>query len=135
MEAQHYQIKFGGRIFSLQESHMDQLDDMEEDLTVGEFYAKYGEFEVNMEHFGEIIHILVIDKTANLVDGYRTIKEQIYNNMSIFMFDLYNKVIDAGIKPKGIKTDRNKIISCLRCGTTNNIISCSGICWATHIIT
>lgn len=103
-EAQHYQIKFGGRIFSLQESHMDQLDDME-DLTVEEFYAKHGEIEINTEQTGEIIHILVIDKTANLVDGYRTIKEQIYNNMSIFMFNLYNKVIDAGIKPKGIKTD------------------------------
>ena len=25
--------------------------------------------------------------------------------MAIFMFNLYNRVIDAGIKPKGIKTD------------------------------
>jgi len=82
---------------------MEQLNDIE-DLTVEEFFAKRGEVEVAVTH-GITIHILVIDKTANLVDGYRTIKELIYNNMAIFMFNLYNKVIEAGIKPKGIKTD------------------------------
>lgn len=168
VEAQHYQIKFGGRIFSLQESQMDQLYDCIECMSIEEiniqrmkdfldcdvfsldtYFAKYKFIdepaiedmsidEINIQRMkdflecdvfsldtffakykfvdnpvevygeetqGETVHILVIDKIADLVDGYRTIKEQIYNNMSIFMFNLYNKVIDAGIKPKGIKTD------------------------------
>ncbi|HRP37434.1 MAG TPA: hypothetical protein PLS50_06530, partial [Candidatus Dojkabacteria bacterium] len=51
------------------------------------------------------LYVLVIEKSERLVDGYRYIKELIYNNMAIFMFNLYNKVIAAGIVPKGIKTD------------------------------
>src|SRR5690606_5289722 len=51
------------------------------------------------------IHILIIDKKATLNDGFRYIKEMIYNNMAMFMFELFNRVIKARIIPKGIKTD------------------------------
>ena len=99
---------------------MEQLNDIE-DLTVEEFFAKRGEVEVAVTH-GITIHILVIDKTANLVDGYRTIKELIYNNMAIFMFNLYNKVIEAGIKPKGIKTDSILVFESKEDNCTDNNI-------------
>ena len=106
-EAQFYQIKYGGRIFSLEESHMDQFQEDINDnkLSDEEYFKKYQNVELSGPQDCVTLHILVIDKTENLVDGYRSIKELIYNNMSIFMFNLYNKVIAAGIKPKGIKTD------------------------------
>ena len=40
-----------------------------------------------------------------LVEGYRYIKELIYDIMSLKMYDLYNEVVSKGIVPKGIKTD------------------------------
>ena len=40
-----------------------------------------------------------------LVEGYRYIKELIYDIMSLKMYDLYNEVVSKGIVSKGIKTD------------------------------
>jgi len=103
-EAQFYQIKYGGRIFSLQEDTYASCNTPEEDISIEEYLAKYGSFEVEYTA-GASIHILVIDKKETLVNGFRYIKELIYNNMSMFMFSLFNRVVAAGIIPKGIKTD------------------------------
>ena len=54
---------------------------------------------------GPKIHILVVEKREQLIEGYKYIKEMIYNLMSMFMFDLLTKVLSCGIVPKGIKTD------------------------------
>jgi len=51
------------------------------------------------------MHILVIEKKERLTNGYRYIKEMIYNHMSIRMFELFQEVVEKGIVPKGIKTD------------------------------
>ena len=120
-EAQFYQIKYSGRIYSLQQQSKSEVecDDLSIDeffakreadflnsdiFTLHEFFAKYDEvFCAPPPEDGPKIHVLVIDKSERLVDGYRYIKELIYNNMAIYMFNLYNKVM--GIVPKGIKTD------------------------------
>lgn len=118
-EAEHYQVKYGGRIYTLQQSSADEsltdeelMDKYFEGMSIEEFYEKYPEkaevvpeTEVVECTHGPKIHILVIDKKQRLVNGYRYIKEMIYNHMAIKMFNLYHDVIRKGIQPKGIKTD------------------------------
>ena len=53
----------------------------------------------------EKIHVLVIEKKEQLLNGFRYINEMIYNHMAIKMFTLFNEVVSKGIVPMGIKTD------------------------------
>ena len=100
-EAQHYQLRYGGKIYSLQQCSHDPVN---EDLSVEEFLLKYG--NVSFEPaYGEKIHVLVIEKKKQLLNGFRYIKEMIYNHMAIKMFTLFNEVVSKGIVSMGIKTD------------------------------
>ena len=100
-EAQFYQLKYGGRVHTLQQSmkttpEYDPLNDGLEPL----------DESCNTSYtYGPKLHILIVEKKERLVDGYRPIKEIIYDKMAIKMFDLYKDVVTKGLIPKGIKTD------------------------------
>ncbi len=141
-EAQHYQLKYGGKIISLQRSTQEKteveivadtyekegslvtssLSDEEkekiyiskeeyENLDYDDFSKKYpnklvcAPFKPPSTIYGPKVHILIIEKKERLVNGFRPIKERIYNTMAIKMFDLYHLIVSKGIVPKGIKTD------------------------------
>ena len=53
----------------------------------------------------ETLYVLVIEKKERLVNGFRYIKELIYNRMSMKIFTLFNIVVSKRVVPKGIKTD------------------------------
>ena len=114
IEAQHYQLKYSGRIYALQQSIMksndkvldDEQKDDYENMCIADFFAKYPDFDTNVECTeGDRIYVLVIEKKERLVNGYRYIKEIVYNKMAIKMFTLFNIVVSKGIVPKEVKTD------------------------------
>jgi len=74
-EAHYFQIKYGGRIMSL------------------------------LRENGEVFYLFVCKKEKRLVEGFRSIKELIYDKMSIRMSLLYNEVVTKGLRVRGIKTD------------------------------
>lgn len=76
-----------------------QLDEVE-DLSIDEYFQKYPEGKEVKMHYGPKVHVLVIEKKERLVNGYRYIKELIYNRMAMKMFNLFNEVVAKGI-PKG----------------------------------
>lgn len=108
-EAQHYQLKYDGKIYTLQQSFhgLEKSTEREDPLNFG---LDMKEFD-SSDHtkttltYGKKIHLLILEKKEQLVEGYRYIKELIYEKMSMKMFDLYNEVVSKGITPKGIKTD------------------------------
>ena len=55
--------------------------------------------------YGKKIYILSVEKKEPLVEGYRYIKELIYEQMALKMYTLFNLVVSKGITPNGIKTD------------------------------
>jgi hypothetical protein len=64
------------------------------------------DFEYNINFStNKKIYLLIVEKREKLVDGFRQIKEMIYDIQAIKLFSLYNDVIQKGIKPIGIKTD------------------------------
>lgn len=103
-EAQHHLMNFGGKIYSLQQTDFiydDSIQGMHlKDLSDEDFLNRG-----HVVNHGPLVHVLVIEKKQRLVNGFRYIKELIYNHMAIKMFDLFTEVVSKGIKPKGIKTD------------------------------
>ena len=64
-EAQHYQIKYQGRIYSLQQQSGSDVEC--EDISVDEFLAKYGAMEfMPPTDDGPKLYVLVIDKSETL---------------------------------------------------------------------
>ncbi len=51
------------------------------------------------------IYALVIEKKQRMNEGFRQIKEMIYDLHSIKLYKLYKEVLSKGIKPYGIRTD------------------------------
>lgn len=88
VEAQHYQIKYGGG---------DILVLGDSDLVMS------GLFE-NVKKRGRM-YLLVFKKTQTLSNGFRYIKEMIYNQMNVKMFDLYKRCVKNNLKVVGVKTD------------------------------
>ena len=51
------------------------------------------------------IYLLVFKKEQPLSDGFRYIKEMIYNQMNVKMYDLYQKCKNNNLDVVGIRTD------------------------------
>lgn len=104
-EAQFYQIKYGGKMHSLcRELFDDNYSAKDDPLNYGignplESNFKYSNYGTKK------IYLVIVEKQEKLVDGFRQIKELIYDIQSIKLFHLYNDVVSKGIKPIGIKTD------------------------------
>ena len=99
-EAQFYQVQNLGKIHSLRQSFKITV-------TTQQNYDSDFQYDkvITQTTYGKEIHLLVNEKNEMLVEGYRYIKELIYDIMSLKMYDLYNEVVSKGIVPKGIKTD------------------------------
>ena len=107
-EAQFYQIKYKGKIHSLQQSFksVHTIDQNEDPLNFGLDMGAFKDEKIATKlEFGKSIHLLVTEEKKMLVEGYRYIKELIYDIMSLKMYELYNEVVSKGVVPKGIKTD------------------------------
>jgi len=87
-EAQYYQIKYGGG---------DIIILGDDDATMGGLFA-------NKKKRGRA-YMLVFKKDKVLTNGFRYIKEMIYNMMNMKMYELYKKCHKGGLKVIGIKTD------------------------------
>ncbi|HRP36790.1 MAG TPA: hypothetical protein PLS50_03195, partial [Candidatus Dojkabacteria bacterium] len=101
-EAQYYQIKFGGKIHSLE--HFERVK-VEVDKNDPMNFGIEEDTMMVMNGQGKKVHFLIIEKKERLVEGFRCIKEMVYDHMAIRMYDLYQEVVSKGIKPIGIKTD------------------------------
>lgn len=105
-EASYYQIKYGGKIIGLSESIRVEHDNTEADpLDYGitplprppGTYVSYTS--------GKKIYLFILEKKGRLTEGFRPIKEMIYNLMSIKLFNLYKDATSKGVAVIGIKTD------------------------------
>ncbi|HRP37622.1 MAG TPA: hypothetical protein PLS50_07485, partial [Candidatus Dojkabacteria bacterium] len=107
-EAQHYQLMYEGKIHTLQQSFTSTqtVNQSEDPLNFGLDMSDFEENKTvtNVSH-SKKIYLVIIEKKETLTEGYRYIKELIYDMMSIKMYKLYNEVLSKGITPKGIKTD------------------------------
>lgn len=85
----------------------EELDSLDLDELCKKYPNKLicGKFKPTSINVGPKIHVLVIEKKERLVDGFKYIKEMIYQKMAMRMFVLFNLVVSKGIIPKGIKTD------------------------------
>ncbi len=107
-EARHYQLKYNAKLYSLQQSFTSEtnVDPVENPLNFGLDMSEFSSPNVRINmNYSKAIHLVVVEKKEMLVEGYRYIKEMIYDLMSLKMYDLYNEVVSKGIVPKGIKTD------------------------------
>lgn len=86
-EAQYYINKYGGTIYVVNKE-LDQTVDHE-----------------NNDYTQERLYIVVTKKEKLINEGFRPIKNLIYDMHSITLFKLYTKCIQNNIKPLGIKTD------------------------------
>ena len=106
-EAYYYQnkyMKYNGKIHVLQQTYKSTEKISNSPLDFGIDVIEEDK-EVTKLTYGKKIYLLIIEKKEALIDGYRYIKELIYDMMSIKMYDLFNEIVAKGIKPKGIKTD------------------------------
>jgi hypothetical protein len=106
-EAQYYQVKYGGKLHSLSSDIVKQTKSNEPnslDYGIDNSLKTDFEYNVNFE-YNKKIYLLIVEKKETLIDGFRQIKEMIYDIQAIKLFSLYNDVIQKGITPVGIKTD------------------------------
>jgi hypothetical protein len=106
-EAQYYQIKYGGKIRSFTSNLVKETISNEPnplDYGIDNLLKPDFEYNINYE-YSKKIYILIIERKEKVVERFQQIKETIYDIQSIKLFNLYNEVIEKGIKPIGIKTD------------------------------
>ena len=102
-EAQFYQVQNLGKIHSLRQSFKTTV-------TTQQNYDSDFQYDkvITQTTYGKEIHLLVNEKNEMLVEGYRYIKELIYDIMSLKMYDLYNEVVSKGIKTDAILVSKSK---------------------------
>ena len=95
-EAQFYQIKYPGKIHSLQQSFKSttKVTERDDPLNYGLDMSAFEDDRVvtKIEHDKQI-QLLVTEEKAMLIEGYRYIKELIYDIMSLKIMKLYQKVL------------------------------------------
>lgn len=103
-EAQYYQLKYGGRIHTLTETLIKKIKQLSNPLDYGlETIDDLN--DVTTYEYGKKIFVLIFEKKERLIEGFRQIKEIIYNMMSIKLYDLYKTAEQNNIKVYGFKTD------------------------------
>ncbi|MBS1736426.1 MAG: hypothetical protein JSS98_07425 [Bacteroidetes bacterium] len=102
-EAQYYQFKFGGRIHSMEYFERVVVNNEDDPFNFG-IENPLNTTTVVMKA-GQKVHFLIVEKKEKLVEGFRCVKEMIYDHMAIRMFELFNEIVSKGLKPVGIKTD------------------------------
>ena len=101
-EACHYQRKYGGRIYALEEEirrakRLDWDSDDEEE---------YEEEDFNDEPtFGETYYVLNTTDSQKLVNGFRFIKELLLQYHNFAMYEAYTKLVANNVKVYGVKSD------------------------------
>lgn len=88
LEAQHYQIKYGGGDI----------------IVLGDSDLVMSGLIENVKKRGRM-YLLIFKKKQTLSNGFRYIKEMIYNKMNVKMFELYKCCIKSNLKVVGVKTD------------------------------
>ena len=83
-EAFYYQVRYGGRIYKIAKP----LDD------------KHEKFDNN-----DIIYLVIIVRETKLCEGMRSVKEMIYELMSIKLYEMKTELMANNIEPIGVKTD------------------------------
>ena len=109
-EACHYQRKYGGRIYAIQEEseinywdrkvrvyYYDDSDDEEEEEQAHLLYEETKE--------GEKYYILNTSDRQTLVNGYRYIKELLLQYHNYAMYETYNILVKNGIGVCSVKSD------------------------------
>ena len=109
-EACHYQRKYGGRIYAIQEEseinywdrkvrvyYFDDSDDEEEEEQAHLLYEETKE--------GEKYYILNTSDRQTLVNGYRYIKELLLQYHNYAMYETYNILVKNGIGVCSVKSD------------------------------
>jgi len=85
-EAQYYKWKHGGRIVPIQHSSRREKSDS----TAPEFTN---------------LSLLIIEEKKRMMEGFKPIKDLIYEYMAEQLADMYDRVVDNGLTPVGVKTD------------------------------
>ena len=102
-EACHYQRKYGGRIYALEEEirrakRLDWDSDDEEEYEEEEDYN-------DEPTFGETYYVLNTTDRQKLVNGFRYIKELLLQYHNFAMYEAYTKLVANNVKVYGVKSD------------------------------
>ena len=97
IEAQYYQIKYGGHIYKLTDNKLEDVDVTEEDKKEG--------VTSRLENKERVLYVLVNKVKKELDESFNPIKDLIYDIQLLKLWQLYKKLEDNNITVYGIKTD------------------------------
>ena len=97
IEAQYYQIKYGGYIYKLSDHQLVNVDVIEEQKKDGVI--------ASMENKERVLYVLVNNVKKDLEESFNPIKDLIYDIQLLKLWKLYNQLSENNIVVYGIKTD------------------------------
>ena len=102
-EACHYQRKYGGRIYALEEE-IRRAKRLDWDSDDEEEYEEEEDFN-DEPTFGETYYVLNTTDSQKLVNGFRYIKELLLQYHNFAMYEAYTKLVANNVKVYGVKSD------------------------------
>ena len=103
-EACHYQRKYGGRIYALEEE-IRRTKRLDWDSDDEEEYEEEEEDFNDEPTFGETYYVLNTTDSQKLVNGFRYIKELLLQYHNFAMYEAYTKLVANNVKVYGVKSD------------------------------
>ena len=100
----HYQRKYGGRIYALEEE-IRRTKRLDWDSDDEEEYEEEEEDYNDEPKFGETYYVLNTTDRQKLVNGFRYIKELLLQYHNFAMYEAYTKLVANNVKVYGVKSD------------------------------
>ena len=97
-EALHFQLKYGGKIYPInnfKQSEIYEFDNIDDVYTTS--FKKIKE--------GKTLYVLCHSVQKNMYEGFLPIKDMIYAIQKLKLWQLYNALKNIGISAAGVKTD------------------------------